>query len=57
MDYDPIVAPLCEALKKLVELEDRSLEGISSGAPTAEEWRNAFDEARYILKLKKGQPN
>ena len=42
---------LREALLKLVELEDRTLEGMSSGAPTAEEWRKAFDDARYVIDI------
>lgn len=42
---------LREALLKLIELEDRTLEGMSSGAPTAEEWRKAFDDARYVIDI------
>ena len=36
-------------LQDLVEMEDRTLEGLHSGAPTADEWRAAFDRARKLF--------
>jgi hypothetical protein len=42
---------LREALLKLVELEDRTLEGMSSCAPSSEEWLKAFNEARYVIDI------
>jgi|JI10StandDraft_1071094.scaffolds.fasta_scaffold2993066_1 hypothetical protein len=39
-----------EVLSTLVAYEDANSEGLSSGAPSAEEWRAAFEKARDILE-------
>ena len=41
---------LREALLTLVDYEDANSEGLSSGAPSADEWRAAFEKARDILE-------
>ena len=39
-------------LQDLVKLEDRTLEGLRSGAPTANEWKAVFDRARELFEAK-----
>lgn len=39
-------------LQDLVELEDRTLEGLHSGAPKASDWRAMFDRARELFRDK-----
>ena len=48
---DPVaeIARLRAALARLVELVDQNSEGLRSGAPTAQEWREAFAEADLAL--------
>jgi hypothetical protein len=36
-------------LQDLVDMEDRTLEGLHSGAPTAREWSAVFDRARELF--------
>lgn len=39
-------------LQDLIELEDRTLEGLRSGAPKASEWKAVFDRARQLFEAK-----